>query len=441
MLFGGVKNNKKLIKSIFLNILLKPCLVLVSFFYTPLVLSFLGVEKYGVWVTMLSVLNWLTIFDFGIGGGFRNLLGKSLVKNDKKEINSISSTAYITLLSSVSILCVILLIFSYFINWNSVFNTDVVIKPAVFIILIFLCLNFVFGLTNSILYANQKSEIVPIINFVVQIFNLFGVFLFKKIISEENRTISQMALLYSSSGIVVNLFVVSYIWKRYKEYIPSFNSFDKRYINSIFNYGVKLFFLQICGILLFMTDSIIITHLYSPEQVTPYAITRNLFSIVNSLFVALLVPFWSKYTIENEKKNYVWIKKSINVQLVLLGCGIIGLIILYHIFIPLTKIWLKKELDFPPYLILTMAILIGTEMFTGVFSIFLNGVSYINGQLSISIIGAILNVPLSIIFAKYLGFGVTGVCFATVCCQMLGVIFLPVFTIKFLKQNMKMCKN
>jgi len=90
MLKEGIQNNKKLVKSISLNVILKPFSMLVSFFYTPILLSFLGNEQYGVWITMLSVLNWLTIFDFGIGGGFRNLLSQKLANNDDVAINDIS---------------------------------------------------------------------------------------------------------------------------------------------------------------------------------------------------------------------------------------------------------------------------------------------------------------------------------------------------------------
>ena len=112
----SLKNNKALIKSISLNVLLKPCSMLVSFFYTPIVLSFLGVEQYGVWTTLLSVLNWLTIFDFGVGGGFRNLLSKKLVSGTKSDIKTVVSTAYITLIGIISLLYIILISISIFLN-------------------------------------------------------------------------------------------------------------------------------------------------------------------------------------------------------------------------------------------------------------------------------------------------------------------------------------
>lgn len=87
------------------------------------------------------------------------------------------------------------------------------------------------------------------------------------------------------------------------------------------------------------------------------------------------------------------------------------------------------------YLVFCMVVLMATEMFTGIFSNFLNGVSHINLQLVISVIAAILNIPLSIWFAKYVGLGVTGVCVGTIICQIIGCVCLPLDTLKYLRKK------
>lgn len=85
----------KFLKSISINGLLKPLSMIVSLAYTPILLRFLGDEQYGVWSTMLSVMNWITIFDFGIAGGYRNLLSVKIAQKDDQGIREVSSTAYI----------------------------------------------------------------------------------------------------------------------------------------------------------------------------------------------------------------------------------------------------------------------------------------------------------------------------------------------------------
>ena len=69
-------------KSMFLNILAKPIGMVITLLYTPFLLAYLGNEKYGIWVTVLSVINWINFFDIGIGNGYRNILAENLVKKD-----------------------------------------------------------------------------------------------------------------------------------------------------------------------------------------------------------------------------------------------------------------------------------------------------------------------------------------------------------------------
>ena len=58
--------------------MLKPVSMILSLMYTPILLNYLGNEKYGLWATLLSVINWVNYFDVGIGNGLRNLLAKEL---------------------------------------------------------------------------------------------------------------------------------------------------------------------------------------------------------------------------------------------------------------------------------------------------------------------------------------------------------------------------
>lgn len=55
-----------LIKNIALNLFAQGYLLLVSFFTTPFILSKLGESSYGIWVLIITLVNQLTVFDFGL---------------------------------------------------------------------------------------------------------------------------------------------------------------------------------------------------------------------------------------------------------------------------------------------------------------------------------------------------------------------------------------
>ena len=67
--------------------------LVISVVLLPLYLRFFqNQEILGIWYTILSVLNWVILFDLGLGQGLRNQLPKALLKNDKKLAKEYIST-------------------------------------------------------------------------------------------------------------------------------------------------------------------------------------------------------------------------------------------------------------------------------------------------------------------------------------------------------------
>jgi len=54
---------------------------LISFLLMPVVISYLDVTKYGIWLTINSVLAWVFLLDLGLSGGLRTRLAQALAKN------------------------------------------------------------------------------------------------------------------------------------------------------------------------------------------------------------------------------------------------------------------------------------------------------------------------------------------------------------------------
>lgn len=433
----SIKKEKSLIKSASIAVLLRPISVLISLVYTPMMLSYLGDEQYGLWATMLSVMNWFTIFDFGIAGGFRNILSVEVAKHNKENIRKVTSTAYVLIGIIVSALFCILFIIAQMVNWRSIFNTSIDMKMGVIFVMIFTCCNFVFGLSNSVFYAKQRAEIVPFISVCVQVMNCFAILILLRMLKHPENRIPYVAFAYMFSTILTNVIFILFLWVKNPCFIPYISYFDKQYIKSIFSYGIKLFFLQISAIILFTTDNMIITQLFSPTFVTTYSITRNVYNILTAVFGAILLPIWSRYTVEAAEHNYTWIKKCIRIQLFIWMIGIIGVVFLTILFVPLTSIWLHRELEVSIPFLTIMGLLIISEMFTAIFSNFLNGISHVNKQVAVSLFGAIINIPLSIFFAKNCGMGIAGICLGTLVCQLMGCIVLPLDARKYIKEKEK----
>lgn len=412
-------NDKEIRKSVLLNIILKPVSVILGLLYMPILLRYLGPEKYGIWVTILSIVNWITTFDIGIGNGLRNCLATELVNEQYDEAKKSVSTAYVILSAIVFTIFLCVLLIGSFLNWNHILNTQVNIRKTLLISFTFVCLNFILSIQNNCYYAIQRSEIVSLINVVIQALDLIGVLLIINF-SSHYGSLVQLAFVIGGIGLIVNVCFTLNLWKRKQYFCPIIGAFDRTKLNNICSLGIKFFFIQIAGMVLFTTDSLIISNIFSPSEVTPYNTVYKVFGVGMSLFTALLTPFWSRFTVAKEQGDYMWMQKTINkIKIVWMECSMM-FIIAIPFFKPVVNIWLGRELNYENGLVFCMAVYYIAYMYSGIYSTALNGLGDIDLQLLLAIVSTILNVPLSIFLAKKMELGTTGVCLGTVISLLIG---------------------
>lgn len=427
--------NDSLKRSMLLSTLCKPVGMIISFLYTPMLLSYLGDESYGIWSTILSVINWINYFDVGIGQGLRNILTRYIAIDDKDRAQKAVSTAYFALSIIAFFICSLGLFIIWVLDINSLFNTKLSVKPVLAFSFLCICINFVLSLSKTLLYATLQAEKVGFMTVMMQAVNLVGI-VFLSLFSKSN--LLAVAVLIGLSGISVNLIFTWRIWSGYIFLIPKVKQYCSAEFKGICNVGVKFFFIQIAALLLYSTDNIIITQLFGPTFVTPYHTSYVAFGIVNGLFSAMISPLWSKYTVAMEQKNYTWIKETvISLDKTL---PIIGIVLALGavLFEPISRIWLHKTLSYDIGLIQCMALYYFLTIWGSIYANVLNGMSKVNMQLVLGCLAAVINVPLSIFLGKTCSMGTTGVCLATVICMLLVNIPVTISTHRLLNSLEKM---
>ena len=173
-------------------------------------------------------------------------------------------------------------------------------------------------------------------------------------------------------------------------------------------------------------NTLIITRINGPAAVTPYNLAWRYFNMATVIFNLIVLPFWSAYTEAYVKEDFEWIK-SANKGLIqvwaLLVIGIIAMVIAANWFY---RIWVGPGFIVPFSLTAFMGLFIVIGSWNNIFAYFLNGTGKIKLQLIVSIFMAVINIPLSIYFDKYLGMGSPGVILATCVTLFPGVFINPV---------------
>ena len=69
---SGSKRSIIIKKNIAGSFLVKGLNIVISLLLIPITLNILDPVKYGIWITIFSIVNWFNMMDIGIGNGFRN---------------------------------------------------------------------------------------------------------------------------------------------------------------------------------------------------------------------------------------------------------------------------------------------------------------------------------------------------------------------------------
>lgn len=171
-------------KNIIASLFLKGVSILVSLQVVPLTINYINPTRYGIWLTLSSIIAWLSYFDLGFAHGFRNRFAEAVAKGDMQLAREYVSTTYVVLSLLFSGIFLIAIVINSFVDWSVILNVDAVYSSelnVVFGILVFFfCLNIVASIFTTMLTANQKPALASLIQTLGQVFGFVCIYILTK---------------------------------------------------------------------------------------------------------------------------------------------------------------------------------------------------------------------------------------------------------------------
>lgn len=413
--------------------------VLVGLFYVPLLLDALTQEKYGIWLTLTSILGWFGFFDIGLGNGLRNKLTEVFATGNYATGKKLVSTTYALLIGIFSILLIVFHLGNFFLNWNSILNTKTIDNKELYvltsIIFTFFIIRFIVQIISVIYLADQKPSVSKLITASGNLLSFFIVLLLTRFIVKGNLILLGTII----SVVPVLLFIaVTFIAfnTKYKKLKPSVKSIDFKESNGLINLGAKFFILQISYLIAYTSANILITQFYGPDEVTVYNIAYKYFYIPVMVYSILLSPIWSAVTDAHVKSDYFWLKKTLrrlNLLSLLFVFGVVFMIIISNW---VYKIWVGDDVVIPFNLSLLLGIYVITIILISPFSTYINGLGKLNLTIYLTFVGVPLYLLIAFLFAGIFD-NSTGVVLAILSTQIIGLIAEPLQVYKLLNQKAK----
>lgn len=403
-IFNGDERSVLVKKNIAGSVLIKGWSCVVQFLLVPVTLKCLNQYEYGIWLTISSILLWVDQFDIGLGNGLRNKLAEAIARNEFERARRLVSTTFVMLTLIVIPIILVALLLIYNVDLYSFLNVDVKvvdnIKDVLILSVAFVGATFIFKFIGNVYLGLQLPAINNLLVVSGQTLSLAGIFVISFF---YDLSLLDVACIYTVSPLLVYLLSYPITFTRYKFLSPSFKLFDRAELDGLFSLGIKFFFVQVAGLVIFATSNILISRLLSPSEVTPYQISYKYFSLTIMLFTLIAAPLWSATTDAYTKGDWDWINKMMKKMRKVM---ILFFILLFVMFVAselVYYIWVGRSVNIGYLLSALMALYMALLIFSTCYSNILFGIGKIRLITIVTVFQAIIYIPLAIFLGHRLG--------------------------------------
>lgn len=341
--------SKALAKNIIISFGVKGLAILVAFINIPIFMDYFeNGTVLGLWFTLLSMLTWILMFDFGIGNGLRNYLVIALEKKNINECKKLIASAYCSVFVMVFFLSMLACFLVPQVNWNSLCNISTMLvsedtmTKAILMLTIGILIQFLLKLITSIMYAMQQSAIPNFLVLSSNVLLLLSTFILNT--GDCQKNLLRLSMAYVVTANLPLLIATIYVFRKPLQNIGiHIRYWSKRETLKIIELGLGFLILQLLSMATFNTSEFYIMRFIGPNEVVPYQVYRKLFSLVSTFFILAMTPMWSAITQASVQQDNCWIYNLYYKIIKLFSLFALGSIFVVLISQVLVDIWLKGK--------------------------------------------------------------------------------------------------
>ena len=380
--------------------------ILVSAATVPLTIRYLGSEGFGLWVTISSAIAMFFVFDIGIASTLTNLISEAYAADDRKGAAHYLATALWLVVGISSLLGILGWGIWPYIDWATLFHVQdpelahQASRAVAAAFIVFLCA-LPAGLATRLLGGYQEVHAANFFTAGGNVLSLVAVVL----VIYLHGSLSVLVGAYAGSVPASHVACLVWMCFFHKPWLKPWPTLIKRHLaGKIFRSGGQFFLIQIAGLVVFNCDNLVISHYLSPAQVAPYNVTWRIASFVTAMQVLVVPALWPAYSEAYARGDLAWIRAAysrnrwMTFAVLTLGCGILlgaGQRII---------LWWAGAAAVPSTTLLRLMCL-----WMIIFAITLNqsclmgATSRMKKQAVFSVVAAVVNLVLSILWVKTVG--------------------------------------
>jgi O-antigen/teichoic acid export membrane protein len=389
------------------------------FISVPLVIGYLGSERYGMWITMSSLVAALGPLDLGIGLGLLTMVSNAHGRDDAAGARRAISTAAAMLMLIAAVSAVVFALAYPAIPWARVFNvvSPTSIEeagPASAAIFLAFAIGLPLGVVSQVQLAYQSGYISSGWAIAGNVASLAALIL----VIHLRGSLPVLVIAMTGGGLAAAALNGWFLFRLQRPTLmPRRRDVDVRTGRYLLRTSALFLVLQLAGLVGFQLDKVVIAQILGAPLVQEYAVPAMLFALPPTLLAFALTPLWPAYRESLARGDGLWVRRTVRQSIVLAAAINIPSSLVLIVVAPwLLQVWVGSAVH--P----TGALLVGLGVWTimttlnGPIAMLLNGANVVGFQAACAVAMAIANVSISILLVQQMG--VAGAVWGSVIAQM-----------------------
>ncbi len=404
--------------------------LLIGLVSVPLTVGYLGAERFGLWMTVTSLVALVSFADLGIGNGLINAVAAADGRGDREGMARAVSSAFFLLAAVAALLGLGFALIYAAVPWPRVFNVAspqaaAEAGPAVAVFLACFALGLPLGVVQKAQLGAQEGFASNLWQCLGSVLGLVGVL--AAIALEAGLPWLVLAM---SGGPLVALalnwgaFFGARPWLR-----PRWSAVSAAEARAVSHIGLLFFVLQVAGAVAYASDNLVIAQLLGPEAVTEYAVPARLFLIAPTLLGMVLNPLWPAYGEAAARGEMAWVhrtlRRSLAAALLVAAPFAVALVALGPQII---RLWVGDQVAPSLPLLLGFGAWTLVSCLGGVVAMLLNGLTVIRFQAVTATLTAAVAIGLKLALAGPAGLPgvIWASAIASICCTLIpSGLYIP----------------
>lgn len=385
----------------------------------PVAYQYLGVERFGVWMTISSLAGLLAFADLGLGNGLINLVTAANARGDERGLREVVSAAYacigaVTLALSLSAVAVYLL-GAPDVLFGLVSLADRAEAAAALAIFAFwFLLNIPASLVSKIQFGLQRGYVSGVWQTAGCVLTIIAV---PVAVFNKANLATLVACLYAPQ-VVCNLANSAAWFYGHPAQRPSLAAASWEHAGRIVKTGMLFFVLQSAVAFAYQSDSVLIANRLGPAAVAEYAVVQRVFSFVSITASIAIAGLWPAYGDALERRDTAWVAKIFRRSFVLAGVpAAAASLFAWWNFQWIAEHWLHRSIAVGDSLVLAFAVWTVIDVLANSAAMLLNSAGVFGFQVIVASSMAMLAFGAKIVLIPL--FGPAGAVMATILAYLL----------------------